>query len=114
MLPPRTVNAYIPHVDEVTCDFLRLAIKLRDANNELPANFGEELDKWALESVAVLVLDQRLGAFDEANSDAVKLRLAIKDSFYLSFELETIPSIWRIVATPKFKQLMRAFDSMAE
>lgn len=52
MLPPKTVKKYISHVDEVA--FIQLAIQSRDANNEMPAHFGHEINKWSLESIGVI------------------------------------------------------------
>jgi len=38
---------------------------LLDENNETPANFGHEINKWALESIGVIALDTRLGILNE-------------------------------------------------
>lgn len=114
MLQPKTVRSYIPQVDEIACEFVELSKKSRDANNELPANFGHEMNKWALESIGVIALDQRLGVLDENHADAKLLIKSVKDFFQLSYELEVLPSLWKYVATPKFNELMSAFDNMTK
>lgn len=114
MLQPKTVKSYIPPVDEVACEFLAQTIEKRDANNELPADFGYQLNKWALESIGVIALDQRLGVLSENDPTAKRLTKSVRDFFRLSYELEVLPSIWKYVSTPKFKQLMRTFDNMTK
>lgn len=46
----------------------RLA-KKRDDKNELPANFGDYLNKWSLESVACIALDTRLNIMNDDVDD---------------------------------------------
>ena len=47
---------------------------MRDNNNELPADFGNEINKWALETMGVIALDTRLGVLYEDNKgDAAKI-----------------------------------------
>ena len=48
--------------------FDRIASK-RDANNEVPANFGDFVNLWSLESITCITLDKRLGNLDEKNQD---------------------------------------------
>lgn len=116
LLKPATVNAYIPVVDEIAIEFCDRIKTLRDEKNELPANFLYELNKWALETVASIAVDQRLhildGKKDDQNSKASQLIKAVDDFFTLSFELEVLPSLWRYMKTAKYKQLMQVFDNM--
>lgn len=118
MLKPAIANAYIPVVDEIAIEFCDHIKLLRDDNLELPPKFMLELNKWALESIASIALDQRLHILDESksvkNSRAMALIKAVDDFFTLSFELEMLPSLWRYVATPKYKELMQVFDTMTE
>lgn len=114
MLQPKTVKSYIPQVDEIACEFLQQAKGTLDANNELSASFGNDLNKWALESIGVIALDQRLGVLGEDNPDARLLIKSIRDFFRLSYELDVLPSLWHYVETPKFKELMKTFDNLTE
>lgn len=114
LLPPKTVKSYIPQVDEIACEFVDQLKASRDDNNELPAAFGHELNKWALESIGALALDQRLGVLVENNPDAKLLIKSVKNFVRLSFEMEMGPSIWRYVETPKYKEIMQTFDNMTE
>lgn len=118
MLKPATVNAYIPVVDEIAIEFCDRIKSLRDNNMEMPNNFLYELNKWSLESIASIALNQRLHILDcrkdDESSPASQLIKSVDDFFTLSYELEMKPSLWRYLATPKYKQLMRAFDTMTK
>lgn len=117
MLKPATVNAYVPVVDEIAIEFCDQIKALRDDKNEMPANFLYELNKWSLETIASIALDQRLHILSttyDPNSRQSQLIKAVDDFFTLSFELEMLPSLWRYMETPKYRQLMKVFDRMTE
>lgn len=61
MMQPRVVKSYVQPVDVVACEFIEKIHRLRDANGEMPDDFGQELNQWALESIGVIALEQRLG-----------------------------------------------------
>lgn len=78
MLKPQTVKAYIPAIDDVAKDFIARMKKISDENQEMPANFGYELNKWSLESIAVIALEHRLGVI--TNEDDPESQKIIKVS----------------------------------
>lgn len=41
--------------------------KIRNKNMEMPDNFWEIINEWALESIALIALDTRLGILTEGN-----------------------------------------------
>lgn len=45
---------------------------MRDDKQELPADFNEWLNRWALETMGVLVLDTRLGVLNKEQSAEVQ------------------------------------------
>lgn len=114
MLQPKTVKSYVPEVDAVAKDFLKLVKASRDAKNEVPDTFAQDLNKWALESIGVIALDQRLGVLEEGNADGQALVANIKEFLRLSFQLDILPSIWRYVKTPNFYRLMRTLDNITK
>jgi cytochrome P450 family 12 len=69
LLKPKTMKLYIPQVDEIAQDFIKMVMKKRDSNNEVPANFSEILNLWSLESIACISLNQRLGLLNENYHD---------------------------------------------
>ncbi|XP_037048515.1 probable cytochrome P450 12b2, mitochondrial [Bradysia coprophila] len=115
MMKPKVVKAYIPDIDDVAKDFIRKIRTIRDANNEMPDDFLNEMNKWSLESIALIALEHRLGLLTkEDDPENQKLINAVKDFFLLSYELDIQPSIWKYYKTPKFNRLMDAFDVMTD
>lgn len=90
--------------------------KLRDlATNQLPGNFEGEIHKWALESIGVIALDKRLGLISgDCNEREAKFLASLESFFRLAYDLEFKPSLWRIIATPKFKEMMKVLTTMTD
>lgn len=44
-------------------------MKLRDEKGEVPANFGNFLNRWSLESITCITLNRRLGLLKDNNRD---------------------------------------------
>ncbi|KAJ6633111.1 putative cytochrome P450 12b2, mitochondrial [Pseudolycoriella hygida] len=115
MLKPKTVRAYIPAIDDVAVEFVGQMKTLSDENQEMPANFGFELNKWALESIAVIALEHRLGVIsNNGDPESQKIIESVKDMFHLSFKVEVLPPIWNYIQIPMFKKLMAAFNTMTD
>lgn len=113
MLQPKTVKMYVEKVDGVAKDFLLKVRTLRNADTlEMPNDFGNELNKWALESIGVIALDDRLGALMDDSEDGRQIIELVKSFFVLTYELDVALSIWKYYKTPQFKQLMSTFDQM--
>lgn len=116
MLQPKTVRMYVKPVDEVAIEFVNRIKCIRDDKCEVPADFGNEMNKWALESIGRIALEARLGVLGdlEKNSDAQLFIQAVHDFFDLSYELEILPSIWKFYKTPKFVKMMKTLDTLTK
>ncbi|XP_052864320.1 cytochrome P450 CYP12A2-like [Anopheles cruzii] len=113
MMNPKTVALYVEAMDEIAREFMPIVTALRDAKNELPENFDEWLNRWALESMGLLALDTRFGVLKADQSEQAKTVIAlVKDIFELTFRLDFEPSIWKYYKTATFKRLMRVFDDL--
>ncbi|XP_052870893.1 cytochrome P450 CYP12A2-like [Anopheles cruzii] len=111
MMQPKTIKLYIDQVDEVAREFLEIVAKLRDAKQELPADFDQWLNRWALETMGVLALDARLGVLQtEQTEEAKKILALVRNVFDLTYLVDVLPSIWKYYKTPTFKKLMDTFD----
>lgn len=44
-------------------------MKLRDAANEVPANFNDYANMWSLESIACITLNTRIGLMSDSHRD---------------------------------------------
>lgn len=75
MMQPKTVTRYIGTVDTIADDLVARIRSIRDDKGEVPADFSNEMSKWALESIAYIALDQRLGLLTNTvpDSDGQKL-----------------------------------------
>lgn len=63
LLQPKTVRMYIEKTDHVVMDLIEQIRNIRDPKSlEVPNTFGQSLKCWALESIGVIALDERLGA----------------------------------------------------
>ncbi|XP_055693247.1 probable cytochrome P450 12b2, mitochondrial [Lutzomyia longipalpis] len=115
MMKPQVTKGYTSAVDEVSSDFVKKLHTLRDANLETPANFLLHLNLWALESIAYITMNMRLGLLGEKPDESVdKLMVVLKEFFQLMFELDFQPSIWKFYKTPKFNRFMEIMDYMHE
>lgn len=84
MLQPKTVKLYVPQVEEIANDFISMIMQKRDEKNEVPANFGNFINMWSLESIAFITLSRRLGILNENNQDENAKKL-IKVSYFFLF-----------------------------
>lgn len=116
MLQPKRVRTYVTPINNVANDFIDRIRELRDDKLEVPADFGNEMNKWALESVACFAFNTRLGVLKdlEKDSDAQKFILSVHDFFTLMFELDVMPSIWKIYKTPKFAKMMVTMENLTK
>lgn len=143
LLQPKTVKMYIEKVDQVAQEFITKIRQMRDAESlEMRDKFGHELNRWALESIGVIALDERLGALwdtgtSQEGKQVIEVRTKytircrecewtvynncnhfvfqlVKEFFVLSYELDVSLSIWKYYKTPKFNRMMWVFDQMTE
>lgn len=87
MMQPRVIKSYVMPVDEVAADFVDKIRRMRDGNGEMPNDFGHELNLWALESIGVIALEQRLGVMADVKHPEAELIIKVhrQATFYLSY-----------------------------
>lgn len=63
MMQPRSANMYVSAMNNVAEDFLTVMERYRKQNpqGEMPADFMDDVNKWALESICVVAFNKRLG-----------------------------------------------------
>lgn len=116
MMQPKVVRDYVDSVDGVAVDFVERIRRMRDDNNEVPADFSNEMNKWAMESIACIVFNTRLGIFDEngPNADPQQFIESVHEFFVFVYELDYLPSMWKFYKTPKFHQMMKCLHKITE
>ncbi|XP_065349179.1 probable cytochrome P450 301a1, mitochondrial isoform X2 [Cloeon dipterum] len=115
MMQTKIVEMYTPKIDQVAEDFTRLLPGFMDSKNEMPENFNNELHKWALESIAVVALDTRLGCLDanlEADSEPQKMIDAVHTLLIVMHNLELGGEafVWRHFPTPSWRKFIKTMD----
>lgn len=96
-------------------DFFIISLLFRikknlNVNKETPADFLDYLNEWALESIALIMLNKRLGIME--NPEASKINKLAKQVFDYSFEYDVLPGIWRVYKTPGFMKAMKTYEKM--
>nr|XP_019551561.3 cytochrome P450 CYP12A2-like isoform X1 [Aedes albopictus] len=115
MLQPKIVKLYVDKLDAVAQEFMKIMVRIRDDKNELPGDFSQWLNRWALETMGVLALDTRLGVLDDSESEEAKLIVNnIRQFFELTYQLDVLPSVWKYYKSPTFNKLMKVLDSLTE
>uniref|UniRef100_A0A182PZ56 Uncharacterized protein n=1 Tax=Anopheles epiroticus TaxID=199890 RepID=A0A182PZ56_9DIPT len=113
MMQPKTIKLYIEQVDEIAREFMTLVADMRDAKNELPKDFDQWLNRWALETMGVLALDTRFGVLKAEQSEEAKQIIGlVRNIFELTYHLDVEVSLWKYISTPSYKKLMRVFDDL--
>lgn len=135
LMQPKTITRYIGSVDTIATDFITRIRSIRDAKDEVPADFSNEMCKWALESIAYVALNQRLGLLsDSPHSDGQRLidvsfhgssfklftlinnssLQSVHDFFDLSYKMEIGLPIWKYYKTADYKNMKNCLNTMTE
>ncbi|XP_076231363.1 putative cytochrome P450 49a1 [Calliopsis andreniformis] len=113
MLQPRTARMYIGAIEETSLAFLQRIANIRDQKDEVPDDFLNEIHKWALESIAHVALDVRLGCLDDnANVETQKLIDAVSTFFSNVGILELKIPFWKLFNTPTWLEYVNALDTI--
>nr|QST15057.1 CYP362A4 protein [Diaphanosoma celebensis] len=113
LLKPQNVKTYLPVMGQIADEFIDRIRSIRLENNEMRPDFVSELYRWALESVAVVALNTRLGCLSAnlaEDSEPLKMIRAADTTLTNMAELELGLPLWRIVETRKLRQLHAAQD----
>ncbi|XP_055847822.1 cytochrome P450 CYP12A2-like [Episyrphus balteatus] len=117
LMQPRNARLYLNKMLEVNNEFLQRIREIRDPETlEMPATFEDELNRLTFESIAVVALNQQIGLIRKDRDNVVAKRLfkVLRNFFNLVLMLDMNPSIWKIVKTPKFNEMMKNYDEMYE
>lgn len=103
------------HNHPTYCHHNRIKNK-RDDKNEMPANFGDFLKSWFLESINAITFGTRLGLLDETknNHEGTKTIKTVRKVFELIYEIECLPTFWRYYHTKSFKELLQGYQDLTE
>ncbi|XP_055847816.1 cytochrome P450 CYP12A2-like [Episyrphus balteatus] len=117
MMNPKTTKFYVPRMDNAMKEFIERIKSIRDPKTfEVPVDFENDLNHWAMESACLVALDTELGLINHAerNPEAKEVIDGSKYTFELMYELDFEPSLWKIIPTPKYKRIVENFDKVTE
>ncbi|XP_014260193.1 probable cytochrome P450 49a1 [Cimex lectularius] len=112
MLQPRIAKLYIGQIEETADEFVQRIIEIKDENDTVPADFLNEIHKWALESIAKVALDVKLGCLKDIPEDTQKLIHALDTFLKNVVILELKVPFWKIFSTPTWKEYINALDTI--
>ncbi|XP_055706104.1 probable cytochrome P450 12b2, mitochondrial isoform X2 [Phlebotomus papatasi] len=113
MMKPQITKGYTTTVDEVASDFVKKLHNLRDSNLDTPSDLLYQLNLWALESISYITMNVRMGLLTgKPDESVVKFTQNLKILFDLLFQLEFLPSIWKVYKTPKFNKFLQIMDEL--
>lgn len=75
MMAPKVVKQYVSGMGQVADDFVSRIRSIRDAKDEVPSDFANEMNKFALEAVAYIALDRRLDLLTKTDPNSRGQRL---------------------------------------
>lgn len=111
------VTQYLARMDQVTLDFLQRISSLRDSSGEVNVDFREELNKWSLESICLISLNQRIGCLEPslpAGSEPQRIVKAAVDFMTAIRECESGSKLWKLYPTKMYKQLQTSMEILRE
>lgn len=75
MMNPKTIKQFTGVMDTITKQFVDRIRDIRDANNEMPLDFFNEINKWNLETVAYIALNHRMNLVGPTDPNSTGQRL---------------------------------------
>ncbi|KAG5899874.1 hypothetical protein JTB14_012337 [Gonioctena quinquepunctata] len=113
LLPPTTAKKYVEPLDIIATDFLNRMESMLDDKRELPEHFLSEIYKWALESVARVSLNTRLGCLEPnlpKSSESQRIIDSINTFFWNVAEVELKFPVWRVYKNKSFRKYIGALE----
>ena len=116
MLRPKSAVGYTEKIEEIAQEFIDSRVRPRrdPKTGEMPEDFLYELYRWALESVAFIALNTRLGCFGadlEAGSEQMEVIDAVRDIFQTNANLDqALLQWWRSLPSQDMRRFLKATE----
>ncbi|XP_067214408.1 cytochrome P450 302a1, mitochondrial isoform X2 [Linepithema humile] len=112
-----TISDYTGKLSSVCDEFIKRIRNIRNRQDEVPANFHQELTAWGMECFYGIMFDSRLGFLDPTSnsaSEVTKIIDALNTAHTYMSRCETGFQVWRFFETPFAKKLFTACDVLDE
>ena len=116
MLRPKSAVGYTEKIEDIAQEFIDSRVKPRrdPKTRQMPEDFLHELYRWALESVAFIALNTRLGCFEAdlaAGSEQMEVIGAVRDIFETNANLDqALLQWWRYLPSQEMRRFLKATD----
>ncbi|CAH0551467.1 unnamed protein product [Brassicogethes aeneus] len=117
LMQPKTAAQYVNIIDKITNEFVDLLKHFQKQSKQMPDNFNVYLNKYAMESIGAIALDQRLGCLDPnlpKDSPQNQYVESVLEIFELFYHLEILPSAWETISTPKWRSFVKHMNFMTD
>nr|QCY41330.1 cytochrome P450 301B1 [Phenacoccus solenopsis] len=114
VLQPRIVKLYVRDIEEIANAFISRIKRRRSINDEVGADFLNDIHLWSLESIGKIALDVRFGCLDNviANEDTQLFIDAVNTFFKNVGVLELKIPFWKVFNTPTWKKYVHSLDTI--
>lgn len=115
LMNPTNVKLYLPKLLNVNNEFVERIREIRDPKTfVVPDDFILEINRWTFENVVAVALDKELGLIrkNRDNPEALRVFELLHRVFQLMYDLDVKPSLWKIIKTPAFKEMMSTLDGI--
>lgn len=114
MMQPKVVHLYVPKIDKLTRELVRIVKTIRDENNETSPEFEKYINRWVVDLSGLMSFDLEIGALRKRDPRADELIEAVEEATELIYQLDLLPSIWRLYKTKKFYRCIEAQHKVAK
>nr|ARW79963.1 cytochrome P450 314A1 [Aphis citricidus] len=109
---PRTIQRFLPEVNQLADDFINLIAQARDSNNVVE-KFESYCNRMGLESTCTLILGRRFGFLDgEVSETATRLADSVTSQFRASQEAFYGLPLWKLIPTKAYKEFVASEDAL--
>ncbi|XP_063709935.1 cytochrome P450 CYP12A2-like [Culicoides brevitarsis] len=113
MMQPKVVDLYVPKVDALTRELVRITKTIRDEKNETSPEFEKYINRWVVDMMGQMAFNLEIGALKKTDPRADKFLNAVEKATELIYEMDILPSIWRWYKTKKFYECIEAQKEVA-
>ena len=119
MLRPKSTLRYTPELEAIAQEFIDKKIKAAKdpQTDQVGPEFLDELYKWALESVACLALNTRLGCLEPKigeGSQQMKIIRAVSDIFSNAMYLDNGFQLWRLFPSKRLNEFENGYQTFRD
>ncbi|KAF5287887.1 hypothetical protein FQR65_LT12161 [Abscondita terminalis] len=103
-------------MDQTSEEFVTRILRIRNKQDEVPSDFKNEINKWALECLCCITLNERLGFLEPSGlsntSEAARALESLSGATNALRRCESGLYMWKFFNTPSWKALVKHCDQL--